>query len=354
MTGATRRRELTIIVTDLYLPPEVREGLAGSADRPAALPALEQVLARASARESGDWRALAASLAGVGLGDAIPVAAVSVAAGAREIDRATHSTAQWWVLTPVCLQAAHDHVKLAQIVALRTDEWERIAAGIGQEFGADLGPVHPVASAEAYVSAREPLDATTTDPARVVGRDVAESLPKGAQGNVLRRLTTELQMWLHSHPVNTDRERHGLRPANAFWFWGGGTLPLELRNARVDTSSGLDLPALHSEDRFLRGLWSLRGRDVAATPRSTEARFALLSQRSDAVVSVSLAELPGESWQERLAAFDCEWLAPVVAALKRGALERLVLQVNDGLWTLRARDLWRVWRRPRPWLEAIA
>ncbi len=29
-------------------------------------------------------------------------------------------------------------------------------------------------------------------------------------------------MWLHGHPVNADRARHGRLPITALWLWGGG------------------------------------------------------------------------------------------------------------------------------------
>ncbi len=354
MAGAIPRRELTLILTDLYLPPEVREALAVAVEPPAALPVLEHVFARASAREARDWRELAAAVAGVHVSGAMPVAAVSVAACAREVDR----TVQWWVLTPVCLQAAHDHVKLAQVVPLQAGEWAQVAAGLQREFGADLASLRipdplpaPGAGAEAYVAVREPLEATTTDPLRIVGRDVSASLPEGAQGGMLRRLMTELQMWLHGHPINVEREMRGLPTANALWFWGGGVLPAQVRNG-----SAAELPALYSDDCFLRGLWTLRGKQVASLPQGAEARRMTIagSFARAAIASLSLAELPGNTWQERLGALDREWLGPIVGAMRAGGLEKLALQVNDVLWTLRARDLWRVWRRPRPWLEAIA
>lgn len=41
-----------------------------------------------------------------------------------------------------------------------------------------------------------------------------------------QRLFTEIQMFLSSHPLNTDRNR--VTPINGLWFWGGGQLLLDV------------------------------------------------------------------------------------------------------------------------------
>lgn len=39
------------------------------------------------------------------------------------------------------------------------------------------------------------------------------------------KLLNEMQMFLHAHELNQDRERRGLLPINSLWFWGAGRLP---------------------------------------------------------------------------------------------------------------------------------
>lgn len=39
------------------------------------------------------------------------------------------------------------------------------------------------------------------------------------------KLLNEMQMFLHQHQVNQNREQRGLLPANSLWFWGGGNRP---------------------------------------------------------------------------------------------------------------------------------
>lgn len=45
------------------------------------------------------------------------------------------------------------------------------------------------------------------------------------------KLLNEMQMFLHQHEVNQDRERRGLLPINSLWFWGGGERPEIINNS---------------------------------------------------------------------------------------------------------------------------
>jgi hypothetical protein len=58
---------------------------------------------------------------------------------------------------------------------------------------------------------------------RVVGRNVDRWLT-GTAG-LVRRLQNEVQMLLHAHPLNAEREQRGLLPVNSFWLSGCGIAP---------------------------------------------------------------------------------------------------------------------------------
>ncbi len=59
---------------------------------------------------------------------------------------------------------------------------------------------------------------------------------------------TELQMLLHEHPVNTQRQLRGLPALNAIWVHGEGMLS-DLSPAVVAAACG--------DDVYLRGLYRL-------------------------------------------------------------------------------------------------
>lgn len=62
-----------------------------------------------------------------------------------------------------------------------------------------------------------------TPPHDVLGQEIKEHLPKDDK---LREMMKKSYDILSSHPINLDRIRKGLNPANSLWFWGAGTRPM--------------------------------------------------------------------------------------------------------------------------------
>lgn len=59
-------------------------------------------------------------------------------------------------------------------------------------------------------------------PHDVLGQTVGQHLPKD---DILREMMKKSYEILVSHPINLERKKQGLRPANSCWFWGAGTRP---------------------------------------------------------------------------------------------------------------------------------
>jgi len=60
------------------------------------------------------------------------------------------------------------------------------------------------------------------DPQQVAGRMVGDYLPNGDGADMLRKLMDASIVILRDHPVNEERQRDGLKPANCLWLWGQG------------------------------------------------------------------------------------------------------------------------------------
>lgn len=90
---------------------------------------------------------------------------------------------------------------------------------------------------------------------RVVGRNVDLWLPADPRARLVRRLQNEVQMFLHTHPLNEEREQRGALPVNSFWLDGCGMAPAtavaggRAGSADVIEDDGLRAPALN-EDWF--------------------------------------------------------------------------------------------------------
>lgn len=61
-----------------------------------------------------------------------------------------------------------------------------------------------------------------TQPHDVLGQRIGQYLPEDA---ALRRMMEESYRILVNHPINIERKKQGLNPANCCWFWGAGTRP---------------------------------------------------------------------------------------------------------------------------------
>ncbi len=64
--------------------------------------------------------------------------------------------------------------------------------------------------------------AELTPPHDVLGQVIGQYLPKDA---ALREMMKKSYDILVNHPINIERKKKGLNPANCCWFWGAGTKP---------------------------------------------------------------------------------------------------------------------------------
>ena len=62
-----------------------------------------------------------------------------------------------------------------------------------------------------------------TPPHDILTKKIGEFLPKEALYYEMMKKSYEI---LKNHPLNIERKKNGLNPANCFWFWGAGTKPM--------------------------------------------------------------------------------------------------------------------------------
>lgn len=82
-----------------------------------------------------------------------------------------------------------------------------------------------------------------TPPHDVLGQKVGQYLPKD---ETLRKMQEKSYEILVNHPINIERMKKGLNPANSIWFWGAGTRPCvtsfeEKNNKKGAMISAVDL-----------------------------------------------------------------------------------------------------------------
>lgn len=328
-------RRLTLILSDLYLP---EESVGGSAPRTYDLPALDWLLSMADVQRIDDWRRWLLSEAG-GANSRLRFGTL-----ASRVTRAEEAVSdEWragaWIATPVHLEARLDHARLVDGGLLRIDDGERLRWC--EEFGRVFGPayaMHPCGERAFLLSGIAPVAVHTVDPARLLGAEIGPALP-GAEAPELRRLWTEIEMWLHGSELNDARQRAGKRRITALWLWGNE----EAQRGEHGSESDLG---------FQGGDPVIGGMSWGAASGVNAASFAVLrwTRRHEVV---EFAPLTGEP-QETLPSLEANWFAPARAALEQGRLEYVQVVANDRLFTVRPRARLKFWRRRRGWLESLA
>ena len=286
-------------------------------------PLLERLLARADDSTAvSDWRADAFRVMAP---DAQSVPAV----GAAALFAARGAVAWEWVFlaTPVHYLAEMSNVRLAAdgLLALRPTEAENLADDFNRVWH-DAG-VRFIAgkSGELCCVFDRPLRATTHDPGEMLDRHIDTYLPVGEDAPRLRRLMSEIEMWLFDHGVNRGRLADSRVPVNGLWLWGGGPT--------LDSMPPLQGWAAGGADPFFKLFGTGAGEGRAANP---------------AVIVV--AESPGaEGWRE----IESRWLEPALEQLRSRRLARFDLSAGARCYRVSARWTRRFWRRPRPWWEAF-
>ena len=342
-------QRLTLILSDLFLPEDTDAHTP--LPRPIPLPALDGLLRFADAsRRIPDWRTwLAGEL------EQLALAKLPVAQGCALGLLEPHAAATAWLATPVSLEARLDHVRLTDRGLLSLDAGERAAWCM--EFARAFGPqyaLHDVGERGFLLSGIARTDARTTDPARLLDADIGPGLPAGPAASELRRLSAEIEMWLHAAPLNAARERERQPRISALWLWGGGVEGSHHEPAVVapQATSSRDV-YFHGADPFIVSLARSRGAvrsepwigAASATYRDIE-NLAL-----HAVVEQAPMTGPAE---QSLSSLEARWFTPLHAALSAGSLAACDVIANDRWFRIRPGGRWKFWRRRVHWLKRLA
>jgi hypothetical protein len=378
--------ELVLVLSDFYVSQEAldRELPVG-----VTLPAFQHV-ARYGTRSklSNGWRPwLSQWFFGADAGATAGVAAASM----QPVElSATASLAPGnvaWMATPMHLIAGMTsvHVDRRSILRLDASDQATLAADFQRVFHDSGFRLQPLEGGDFLMLGTEMALTDAEEPARALGG----SMGQHANSSIaLRRLGTEIEMWLHDHPINDTRRRRGEVPITSLWLWGVGAIPargdvdvasrgsaavyLPAAGARAAASHVADSPGdrrgagdlpgaadgtlAFGRDSYLQGLWAMRGAKVAPLPQQVADVFGYPhAQRAVLVIEIGVMLQSNPKWTfyEAVADIERRFIAPAVEALKGGQYQRLVVLANDYELTLRATDRLKFWRRAPPGLSGL-
>jgi hypothetical protein len=272
-----------------------------------------------------------------------------VAAAALYAARGPVDAASVFLATPVHYLAEMSDVRLPADGILSLSRFE--AVGLAEDFnrvwsGAGIRLLTG-RGAELFCVFDEPVEATTADPEEVLDRHIAEHLPRGAAAPRLRRLMSEMEMWLFEHAVNRTRVAAAV-PLTGLWLWGGGAVLMALPAVNGWTAGDDPLfSAFAAPDPAPAPSPALAPAPALAPGAAPPPLWPPAVAASGVVVTA--AEPGSEGWQ----AWETRWLLPSLAALRAGRIERLELSAGERCFSVSARWTWRPWRRRRPWWESF-
>jgi hypothetical protein len=311
------------------------------------LPALETLLATARSRalECG-WREdLAAGFAAASVAGESPA---SIAAKAW-LEPFSAAPARFWLATPVHYFAGLDSVQLhpSGLLDLPLETQAALASDFNAVFADSPWRLYASGRRELLL-AGPALEAGGEDPARFLGCKLETEQARDAGGIELRRLAVEIEMWLHEHALNLQRQARGELPVSGLWFWGSQPLTRVARRARLEAAC-VDA-RLYGEDTFAEALWRL----LAGTRLPLPARLAVALEAAVELHVVLYPTAGARGAGDALEHLEQDWLSPALAALRAGSLTAVELLAGSHAYRLRRLDLARFWRARAPWREALA
>ena len=102
----------------------------------------------------------------------------------------------------------------------------------------------------------------STPPHDIVGKEIAEYLPKGGDAALLLRCMEKSREVFANHPVNDARRRAGKHPATGIWPWSGGHKPLFPRFEEKYGKKGGMISAVD----LLNGIARCAGMEIITVP----------------------------------------------------------------------------------------
>ena len=329
------------LVIAALIPPAdaAEEFLAG-----AQAPALARLIARAGTMQSiaDGYEAWWCTRHRVARQNDWPLAPITFAA-----DGGAPGNAFWLRADPVHLQVNRDQLVLADSsqFAIDAKEARELVAALNAHFGRDGLIFHAPHPTRWYLRLPAAADLRCTSLANAAGKSIDPLLPAGADAGRFRSLCNEAQMLLFSHPVNQAREMIGELPVNSIWLWGGGIMPL------LQLSQAPPASTLWTSDPIARAFGLTH--PCIELPADAPEWLSQTRGSHDHLIAIDALRTPYQygnaaAWQERLAAIDRDWIAPLIIALQAGRIERLRMTAfGNGKGfsaTVMRRDLWKFWR----------
>ena len=286
------------------------------------------------------WLARAAGMTSENQSKQISIAAQSMSRFAE-----APTAGLWFILNPIHLHVARDHLVLTDSRRLILDEVEsRQLFALAQPVCTEYG--HTLVYGDAtnwFIRADAWHDLQTATPDAACGHNIDIWMPTGTAERAWRKLQNEIQMHWHDAQINQHRESVGKKPVNSLWLWGGA-----LASNRIASCTFQEVYLPNYTMQYL-GLTA----SAESTPRTILTAIASNTSSNllvlDHLIEPALGDDLGE-WLLRINQYEIDWFAPLLAAIKAGAIDQCHLVLTDAS-RLRERTaskntLRKFWQKP--------
>lgn len=263
-----------------------------------------------------------------------PIAAISASLDGLDV-----GDAYWLRADSVHLALQPDCLSLAEPVPLSVERKHAalLIASLNKHFCQDGLVFFSGKSGAWYLRCDEIPQIKTSLPSLAMYKNIHQFLPLGDESLQWLALLNEVQMLLHEHPVNEERESAGEVVANSVWFSGGGVMP----QFKV-FQHNLDL--IIANGVFYQGLAQLTKTPYKTLPVNLDE----VLQNTALHVRLQLPQINN---------LDEVWFRPLFSALKSKKIRRLTL--NLGFYEkslsidIRPIDTYKFWLKPKPVIDYL-
>lgn len=231
---------------------------------------------------------------------------------------------------PVYLKADKDNATLIppHQIGLTADEADDILATLNQLVMDDgLEFFRQAETTQWYLAGQSASGLRSYPPSFLANRKASSFLPDGDGARDWRRLMTEAQMLLHTHPVNVQRERMRQMPVNSLWFWGGAPAPM-----RPEASLPIRVYTDSEEARLFASAAGSQCAELSAFSTDLTGM-----ENVEQLLVIDLALLQAwlssdiDTLQRRVSQINEQWLTPLAGLVSRGKLSQVHILGEDGL-----------------------
>lgn len=229
---------------------------------------------------------------------------------------------------PVHLQVDRDHARLIEGDALDISDAEsrELLSALNAHFADEGMQFHMATARQWFVTANRTLDVDMSPPGYAAGRNVHRFFPTGDSGRYWKKLLTEIQMLLHTHPVNQYRQAQGQRAVNSLWLWGRGDVM-----ASKQTGDGIARRTVYANDDLSSAMASHLQQQILPLPvAANDLRMDKPCIVADDTLLPLALYTQTTKWLAALARMESLYFEPILSALKASRIAGISVYPCNG------------------------